>query len=68
MCTVTLEYDPTNALARRKLNDLLSSGLFLQKDSNDATIIQQKKDCAQLRAAFFAKSRKSTAPIISKYL
>ena len=30
MCTVTLEYNPNNALARRKLAALLATGLFFQ--------------------------------------
>ena len=32
MCTITLEYNPNNALARRKLAQLLASGLFIMKD------------------------------------
>lgn len=32
MCTVTLEYNQRNALARRKLAALLATGLFVQKD------------------------------------
>ena len=32
MCTVTLEYNQSNALARRKLAALLATGLFIQKD------------------------------------
>ena len=31
MCTITLEYNQNNALARRKLAALLATGLFLQK-------------------------------------
>ena len=31
MCTVTLEYNPNSALARRKLAMLLATGLFMQK-------------------------------------
>ena len=30
MCTITLEYNKNNALARRKLAKLLSTGLFRQ--------------------------------------
>ena len=30
MCTVTLEYNQSNALARRKLAALLATGLFLK--------------------------------------
>ena len=32
MCTITLEYNQSNALARRKLAALLATGLFFQKD------------------------------------
>ena len=32
MCTVTLEYNPNNALARRKLAALLATGLFIEKE------------------------------------
>jgi len=32
MCTITLEYNKNNALARRKLAALLATGLFLQKE------------------------------------
>ena len=32
MCTVTLEYNKGNALARRKLAALLATGLFVQLD------------------------------------
>ena len=31
MCTITLEYNQSNALARRKLAALLATGLFLKK-------------------------------------
>lgn len=33
MCTITLSYDQDNAVARRKLSELLKSGLFKQTDS-----------------------------------
>lgn len=32
MCTVTLEYNQSNALVRRKLAALLATGLFIQKE------------------------------------
>ena len=32
MCTISLEYNQNNALARRKLAALLATGLFLKKD------------------------------------
>lgn len=31
MCTITLSYNENNALARRKLAELLRSGLFLEQ-------------------------------------
>lgn len=33
MCTISLTYDQNNALARRKLADLLKSGLFKLTDT-----------------------------------
>ena len=35
MCTVTLSYDQSNALARRKLAALLATGLFSQLSTDD---------------------------------
>ena len=32
MCTITLEYNKSNALARRKLAALLATGLFIPKE------------------------------------
>lgn len=34
MCTVTLEYNQSNALARRKLAALLATGLFLKVEED----------------------------------
>lgn len=33
MCTISLSYDQGNALAQRKLDELLASGLFTLTDS-----------------------------------
>ncbi len=33
MCTISLTYDPSNALAQRKLDELLKSGLFKQTET-----------------------------------
>lgn len=40
MCTVTLEYDKSNALARRKLSALLATGLFclVEKAAQEPTL------------------------------
>ena len=37
MCTVSLTYDPNNALARRKLAELLKTGLFKQVREESVT-------------------------------
>lgn len=34
MCTITLEYNQNNALARRKLAALLATGLFVPKETS----------------------------------
>lgn len=45
MCTITLSYDPNNALARRKLAVLLSTGLFFQeKDENAPVSLQEQQE------------------------
>lgn len=33
MCTISLTYDPSNALAQRKLDELLKSGLFKRTET-----------------------------------
>lgn len=35
MCTISLTYDQNNALARRKLDELLKSGLFKRTETVD---------------------------------
>lgn len=42
MCTIALEYDQNCALARRKLAELLATGLFLQKGSEPEASVQDK--------------------------
>ena len=69
MCTITLEYNPNNALARRKLAALLATGLFTEKE----TIPYQPtpKDLEahkELREAVLSHSRKSMSKTIARYL
>ena len=72
MCTVTLEYNQNNALARRKLAALLATGLFrkkaLQPDENYLPTSEEVEAHRQCRDAFLEHSRKSIAPIIARYL
>ena len=69
MCTVTLTYDSNNALARRKLSDLLSTGLFMKKKTtrkkaNSIAVAEHRKEVE----AFMDASKKSMSTIIERYL
>ena len=69
MCTITLEYNPHSALARRKLAALLATGLFLQKDTQSLELTPEDVETyREEREAFLAHSRKSMSNIIARYL
>lgn len=69
MCTITLEYNPSNALARRKLALLLATGLFIQKDiQEDKPSAEELQDHRELRDAMLAHSRNSMSHVIARYL
>lgn len=69
MCTVTLEYNQSNALARRKLAALLATGLFIQKEiKTDEPTPEQLQAHRELRDAALEHSRKTMYPIIARYL
>ena len=72
MCTITLEYNQSNALARRKLAALLATGLFLKKDfqPDDAykPTPEEVEAHRELRDAALEHSRKTMSPIIARYL
>lgn len=72
MCTITLEYNQSNALARRKLAALLATGLFLKKgfqpDECDEPTPEELKAHRELRDAALEHSRKTMSPIIARYL
>lgn len=69
MCTVTLEYNQHNALARRKLAALLATGLFLQKEIVQNTSAQEEAESYKAkRDAFLAHSKKSMSKVIARYL
>ena len=69
MCTITLEYNQNNALARRKLAALLATGLFLQKEvtSSEPSDEEEKLHREEMKA-FLAHSKKSMSTIIARYL
>ena len=69
MCTITLEYNQSNALARRNLAALLATGLFVQKAvSYDQPTAEELQAHRELRDAALEHSRKSMASIIARYL
>jgi hypothetical protein len=69
MCTVTLEYNQSNALARRKLAALLATGLFVKMNETfDAPTPEEVEAHRELRDVMLDHSRKSMSPIIARYL
>lgn len=69
MCTVTLEYNQHNALARRKLAALLATGLFVQKDEQPDKSVEEEVEAHRAeREAFLAHSKQSMSKVIARYL
>ncbi len=69
MCTVTLEYNQHNALARRKLAALLATGLFVQKDEQPDKSVEEDVEAHRAeREAFLAHSKQSMSKVIARYL
>ena len=72
MCTITLEYNQSNALARRKLAALLATGLFVKKDFRpdeaNKPSPEEMKAHRELRDAMLEHSRKSMSHIIARYV
>lgn len=67
MCTVTLSYDHNNALARRKLALLLSSGLFTPtKVDNDEATSEEIQAHKEMVEAFLNHSKNSMSHIIAR--
>ena len=72
MCTVTLEYNQSNALARRKLAALLATGLFVKLgEAPKKTYTPTPEEVEahrQLRNAALEHSRKTMSHVIARYL
>ena len=72
MCTVTLEYNQSNALARRKLAALLATGLFTKvgevPNESHAPTPEELEAHRQLRDAILEHSRKTMSHVIARYL
>lgn len=67
MCTITLSYDPNNALARRKLAALLSTGLFVKKETVQRTDTEEEAHRKEIEAFLFT-SKRNMSNIIARYL
>ena len=69
MCTVTLSYDHNNALARRKLAILLSSGLFTPTLEDEFEPTSEEVQAHQeMVKAFLNYSKNSMSHVIARYL
>ncbi len=69
MCTVTLSYDKSNALARRKLAALLATGLFIcQGEENQTSAIESEEEHRKEVEAFLNASKHNMSQIIARYL
>lgn len=69
MCTITLSYDQNNALARRKLAALLSTGLFVKKEEAQQSHTKAEEQAHREKIeAFLYTSKKNMSGIIARYL
>ena len=69
MCTITLTYDENNALARRKLAALLSTGLFEAKQPTQPSCTEEEKKTHQQEVeSFLSTSKTRMSNIIARYL
>ena len=72
MCTITLEYNKSNALARRKLAALLETGLFVklgeELDEAYKPTPEEMEAHRQLRDAVLEHSRKNMSHVIARYI
>lgn len=69
MCTVTLQYDQSSALARRKMAALMATGLFTQIAMQSQVPSQEEiREERELTQAFMEHSKRSMSDIIARYV
>ena len=69
MCTVTLQYDQSSALARRKMAALMATGLFTQIAMQSQVPSQEEiSEERELTQAFMEHSKRSMSDIIARYV
>ncbi len=67
MCTVTLQYDQSSALARRKMAALMATGLFTQVAMESQVPSQEEiREERELTQAFMEHSKRSMSDIIAR--
>ena len=67
MCTVTLQYDQSSALARRKMAALMATGLFTQIAMESQVPSQEEiREERELTQAFMEHSKRSMSMICKK--
>jgi len=69
MCTVTLHYDQSSELARRKMAALLATGLFTQIAIKSQVPSQEEiREDRELTQAFMAHSKRRMAEVVTPAL
>ena len=69
MCTIKLEYNKGNALARRKLAALLATGLFSKVGEEvDEPTPEEIQAHRELRDGVLEHSRKNMSHVIARYV
>lgn len=71
MCTITLSYNQNNALARKKLAELLKTGLFEQQDVQATPgLVDEGDDLAHRKEVeeFLYGAKNMAAKAFAKYL
>ena len=69
MCTVTLSYNQSNALARRKLAALLATGLFVREDvKTDTPTPEEMEGWRKEREEFLYGSKILAAKAFARHL
>ena len=68
MCTITLEYNSSNALARRKLSKLLATGLFHKIEVNNHSSVEEKEEHRELRNVVLENSKRNMSHFIARHI
>ena len=69
MCTITLEYNSSNALARHKLSNLLATGLFrkIVHDTKKPSV-EEIEEHRELREVLLDNSKRNMSHFIARHV